>query len=227
MDKANEAARRPQSPHGGTSDLRPPTRTRSAEKSFGSSQQNETEARESHDLPEAIAGLRLNDTTDSDTVISHAPAVVHETIKPHVHEIIEEQVYREVHTYDEYHRIQPVYDIEVLPTRHYVPNADGGLTEVSETDVPFPSVGQPRNSSDTAYKSVPLLSGTATRLDGPNEVTEKTHSSRQQLPGTATSLPHDPTTPIPHINTESPVATYSCKRCGHDNVVQISEATTS
>ncbi|RYP51190.1 hypothetical protein DL768_003458 [Monosporascus sp. mg162] len=60
---------------------------------------------------------------------------MYETIRPELHEIKEEQIYREVHDYDVYHRIQPVYDVEILPARHFVPGPDGTLTEVSEQDL--------------------------------------------------------------------------------------------
>ncbi|KAI1469513.1 uncharacterized protein F4812DRAFT_470432 [Daldinia caldariorum] len=66
----------------------------------------------------------LRDTVDTDQTITYAPAVTHETIRPHVHEIMEEQIYREIHNHDVYHRIQPVYDVEILPARHFVPGAD-------------------------------------------------------------------------------------------------------
>jgi hypothetical protein len=53
-----------------------------------------------------------------------------------VHEIKEERIYREIHDHDVYHRIQPVYDVEVLPARHFVPGPDGNLVEVSEDKLP-------------------------------------------------------------------------------------------
>ncbi|RYP05783.1 hypothetical protein DL764_003552 [Monosporascus ibericus] len=79
--------------------------------------------------------LNLGRTEDVDAVISYNPAVTHETIRPEVHETKEEQIYRQVHNYDVYHRIQPVYDVEILPPKHFVPGPDGTLTEVSEQDL--------------------------------------------------------------------------------------------
>lgn len=56
-----------------------------------------------------------NDTTVHEAV---APAVQHETVKPHQHEEINTAVDKEVHQ-DHYHRtVQPVQDREVLPETH-------------------------------------------------------------------------------------------------------------
>jgi hypothetical protein len=64
-------------------------------------------------------------------------AVTHEVVKPHEHEIVQQRVYREIHNYEYYHHIQPVYDIEVLPPRHWIPNPNGaGLIEISADELP-------------------------------------------------------------------------------------------
>jgi len=56
-----------------------------------------------------------HDTTVHEAV---APAVTHETIKPHQHEEINTAVDKEVHQ-DHYHRIvQPIQDREILPEQH-------------------------------------------------------------------------------------------------------------
>jgi len=56
-----------------------------------------------------------HDTTVHEAV---APAVTHETVKPHVHEEINTAVDKEVHQ-DHYHRtVQPIVDREVLPEKH-------------------------------------------------------------------------------------------------------------
>ena len=65
-----------------------------------------------------------------------AIAVVHEVIKPHEHEIIEERIYREIHKHDVYHRIQPVYQTEILSPRHFIHDAMGNLVEISEDQIP-------------------------------------------------------------------------------------------
>jgi len=56
-----------------------------------------------------------HDTTVHEAV---APAVTHETIKPHQHEEINTAVDKEVHQ-DHYHRtVQPIQDREILPEQH-------------------------------------------------------------------------------------------------------------
>ncbi|KAI1384357.1 uncharacterized protein F4822DRAFT_445829 [Hypoxylon trugodes] len=75
-------------------------------------------------------------TEDIDENVSYASVVTHETVHPQVHEILEEQIHRDVHNHDVYHRIQPVYDVEFLPARHFVPGPSGDLVEVSENDLP-------------------------------------------------------------------------------------------
>lgn len=64
----------------------------------------------------------LNTGFSTDTTVHErvAPAVVHETITEHHHEIIEEQITREIHNHHIYHRILPIMDFEVLPARHFI-----------------------------------------------------------------------------------------------------------
>jgi hypothetical protein len=58
-------------------------------------------------------------------------------IKPHEHEIIQHKIFREIHNYEYYHRIQPVYDLQILPPRHWIPNPNGeGLIEISADELP-------------------------------------------------------------------------------------------
>ncbi|KAI0165471.1 hypothetical protein GGR52DRAFT_110420 [Hypoxylon sp. FL1284] len=78
----------------------------------------------------------LTSAVDTDETMDYAPTVTHEIVRPHVHEIIEEQIYRSIHNHEVYHRIQPVYDVEFLPARHFVPGNDGSLVEVAEEDLP-------------------------------------------------------------------------------------------
>ena len=64
-------------------------------------------------------------------------AVTHEVIKPHQHEIIQQKIYREIHNYEHFHRIQPVMMTEVLPPRHWIPDPKGeGLIEISADELP-------------------------------------------------------------------------------------------
>ena len=62
---------------------------------------------------------------------------MHETIKPHEHEVVQYELHREIHNYSYYHRVQPVMHTEVLPPRHFIPNPDGeGLLEISADELP-------------------------------------------------------------------------------------------
>jgi hypothetical protein len=79
----------------------------------------------------------LKDTVETDRDTTWAPAVTHEVIKPHEHEVIQQQIHREIHNYTYYHRLQPVLQTEVLPPRHFIPNPDGeGLIEISADELP-------------------------------------------------------------------------------------------
>ena len=60
-------------------------------------------------------------------------AVTHEHISPTVHHVTEEQITREIHNYDVYHRVLPVIETVVLPTKHYVRELDGSITEIPES----------------------------------------------------------------------------------------------
>ncbi|KAK3319610.1 hypothetical protein B0T19DRAFT_445414 [Cercophora scortea] len=78
----------------------------------------------------------IHRTVDSEQTTSIAAPITHETVNPHVHEIKEERITREIHTHDVYHRVQPVIDVEIKPTRHLVPDGKGRLVEVAEKDLP-------------------------------------------------------------------------------------------
>jgi len=73
------------------------------------------------------------DTTYHETI---APAVVHETIRQDVHEIVHEVTEREIHEHDIFHRILPIKDVEVLPPRHFVEDTNGRRKEVTGAQVP-------------------------------------------------------------------------------------------
>ncbi|KAL6708467.1 hypothetical protein ACN47E_002730 [Coniothyrium glycines] len=80
----------------------------------------------------------LRNTVDTNKTVQIAAPVVHEVIKPHEHEIIQKKIYREIHNYSYYHRIQPVMHTEVLPPRHFIPNPNGeGLIEISADELPM------------------------------------------------------------------------------------------
>ncbi|KAF2496042.1 hypothetical protein BU16DRAFT_364968 [Lophium mytilinum] len=91
-----------------------------------------------HAEPPSLEGVvDLTNTVDTDVHEHWAPAVTHETVLPQLHHIREEQIHREIHNHTYLHRIQPVLEFEVLPARHFVPNASGQkLVEVSEDQIP-------------------------------------------------------------------------------------------
>ncbi|KAF4634072.1 hypothetical protein G7Y89_g4049 [Cudoniella acicularis] len=79
----------------------------------------------------------LSNTVDTDMTKKALPAVTHEHVTPTRHEIRHERITRETHTHDVFHRILPVIETEILPTKNYVPSADGrGLVEIPEHMLP-------------------------------------------------------------------------------------------
>ena len=91
----------------------------------------------STEIPSAEEVIRRAQYNSADTVVeeSFRPAVTHQTIRPHVHHVTHQMVYREIHEYDIMHRIQPVIDVEVLPARHMVQDGNE-LREVDPKDLP-------------------------------------------------------------------------------------------
>lgn len=74
---------------------------------------------------------------DTDVTTRQLPAVLLEHVTPTRHEIRQQVLTRKIHNHDVYHRILPVIDTEILPTRHYVRSQDGHtLLEIPEPDVP-------------------------------------------------------------------------------------------
>lgn len=62
---------------------------------------------------------------------------MHEVVKRNEREIMQQKIYREIHNYTHYHRLQPVMHTEVLPPRHFIPNSQGeGLIEISADELP-------------------------------------------------------------------------------------------
>lgn len=88
--------------------------------------------------PDTNKIVNLSDTVDVDKTTSYAPAVTHEIIKPHTHEIITEEIHRTIHNHSVYHYIQPVYSLEILPTRHFVLSSTDPphLIEIPESQIP-------------------------------------------------------------------------------------------
>lgn len=101
------------------------------------------------------------------------------------HEIIEERITRDIHTHEVRHVIQPVYEVEVRPARHYVPGPDGKLVEVSEKDLPDCTganqrwyAGQQEPATDPALSKplpdLPTVENTGERTAGGFQRTEET-----------------------------------------------------
>lgn len=54
---------------------------------------------------------------------------------------MQEVITREIHTHDVYHRVLPVIETEILPTKHYIKSPDGkSLIEIPESEVPRRSI---------------------------------------------------------------------------------------
>lgn len=111
-----------------------------------------------------------------------------------MHHITEEQIYREIHNYDVYHRIQPVRQTEVLPTRHFIPSPNGhGLIEVSEDQLPdctginqawFIGTKEPPKSNYTSNHI---------RFTEPKVIADKTYMTPEGFERRETTILHPPT----------------------------------
>lgn len=87
--------------------------------------------------PADLTGIvDLTNTEDTDVSVTYAPAVTHETRYVETREIVQQQITREIHNHHVYHRVLPVLDFEVLPPRHFIPVEGGGLTEITEDQIP-------------------------------------------------------------------------------------------
>ncbi|KAH8731196.1 hypothetical protein GQ44DRAFT_822758 [Phaeosphaeriaceae sp. PMI808] len=90
-----------------------------------------------NEINQLLGVVNLTDTVEEDKNVQWVPAVTHEVVKPHEHEIIQHKIFREIHNYEYHHYIQPVYDIEVLPPRHWIRNPNGeGLIEIPADELP-------------------------------------------------------------------------------------------
>ncbi|KAI1329072.1 hypothetical protein F5Y16DRAFT_418921 [Xylariaceae sp. FL0255] len=87
--------------------------------------------------------LNLGQSVDTDRKTHVAPAAIHETVKPTMHEIVKERITRDIHTHDVFRRELPVYDVEVLPARHFILDEHTGQTkEVAEAELPVSCTGE-------------------------------------------------------------------------------------
>jgi hypothetical protein len=118
--------------------------------------------------------------------------VTHEVIKPVEHHIREERIYREIHNHDVYHRIQPVYETEILPARHFVPSRNGtGLIEVSEDQLECTGpnqrwyIGEREIVTEEPYA--------ASRLTSPKIIGQTQYKTPEGIDRTETTMAHPPT----------------------------------
>ncbi|RDW69821.1 hypothetical protein BP6252_08841 [Coleophoma cylindrospora] len=77
----------------------------------------------------------LTNTVDTNVRTKQAP-VTHEHVTPRVHHVREEAITREIHTHDVFHRVLPVIETEILPTKHYIQTSDGKLIEIPADQIP-------------------------------------------------------------------------------------------
>ncbi|KAK1834556.1 hypothetical protein QBC39DRAFT_369060 [Podospora conica] len=122
-------------------------------------------AKRLHDVAEAAKsanpGLEAEDSVD--TAVSVAPAVTHEVVRPQQHEVVEEQITREIHTHEVHQKIQPIFDVEVRPARHLVPDDDGRLVEVTEEEIS--NVYRAREAEAEAEGKGPRQASSTTALE--------------------------------------------------------------
>ncbi|KAL1599598.1 hypothetical protein SLS60_007401 [Paraconiothyrium brasiliense] len=136
----------------------------------------------------------LRDTEDADKETRWASAVTHEVVKPHEHEIVEERIYRDIHNHEVYHYIQPVYETEILPARHWVYNANNELVEVSADELPECTGakqrwaivrGDPENPSSHIVRSAP-------QAREPRILSDKTYITPEGFERRETTILHPP-----------------------------------
>lgn len=134
-------------------------------------------------------GLLLQDNSLADIII----AVTHEVVKPHEHEITQHKILREIHNYEYIHHIQPVYDIEVLPPRHWIPNPKGeGLIEISADQLP--SCTGDNRRWNIVYKGEEMLAETRPNWRTESEVIDHpTYITGEGLECKETTIRHPPT----------------------------------
>nr|OQO13841.1 hypothetical protein B0A51_17479 [Rachicladosporium sp. CCFEE 5018] len=77
----------------------------------------------------------LSNTEDTTLHERWAPAVTHETVHRQFEEVRQESITREIHQDHIFHRVLPIVDIEVKPSRHFIP-VEGGYAEIAAEELP-------------------------------------------------------------------------------------------
>ncbi|KAJ4354538.1 uncharacterized protein N0V89_006275 [Didymosphaeria variabile] len=148
-----------------------------------------------YDLKAALDGVvDLRDTEDADKETRWAQAVTHEVVKPHEHEIVEERIYREIHNHEVYHYIQPVYETEILPARHWVYNAKNEMVEVSADELPECTGAKQRWAivRGDKEKSTSHIVRSAPQAREPRTLSDKTYITPEGFERRETTILHPP-----------------------------------
>lgn len=89
------------------------------------------------EAPSLEGVIKLGNSEQTHVTTTTLPAVTHEFVRPTLHEIRTEKVTREIHNYEIFHRIQPIIETVILPTKHYIHSPDGkSLIEIPESQIP-------------------------------------------------------------------------------------------
>lgn len=88
----------------------------------------------SADLNKPLSPLPVIEDTGVQT--TWAPSVTRHIIRHDVHELRREHITHEFHQDEYQHRILPVIETEILPSRHFIQLDGGGLEEISEDEIP-------------------------------------------------------------------------------------------
>ncbi|TAQ86815.1 hypothetical protein B7494_g4881 [Chlorociboria aeruginascens] len=159
-----------------------------------------------NEAPSLEGVVDLTDTVDTNISTKTLPAVVQENVTPTPHEIRDEHITREIHNHDVYHRVLPVIQTEILPTKHYVLAKDGkSLIEIPESMIPGRSAnGSPHRNWEIietphGAEHGSILHRTSTEVfDGPVDRArlEATPELKPESPTSSTttgvSLPNEP-----------------------------------
>lgn len=121
-------------------------------------------------------------------------AVTHEVVKPQEHEILEERIYREIHNHEVYHYIQPVYETEILPARHWIYNQDNELVEVAADELPECTGAKQRWSIVPTERTKPSMHvvRSAPQVREPKIISDKTYMTPEGFERRETTILHPP-----------------------------------
>lgn len=129
---------------------------------------------------------------------------MHEFVQPTLHEIRTEKVTKEIHTYDIFHRIQPIIETVILPTKHYIHSPDGkSLIEIPESQIPGRAGLAPSNN----WKIVQTPLGQGQGHNSSNTSTRREDKSRNSYipPKTVANQPDE----YERSSAEPPVVGFS------------------